>query len=383
MSRMITDQQRRAAQVCLERNIPFALFAYPGDEQFRFFASLPDKAGECRAFADEHESVFAPAGRQTFFIGRFGSDEPYLAGVRNDLDETALLGMLDNGTLPQFGPSATQPVAHSTRRESYERAFRTMKKRLRHIGGKVVLARVKVDSSIKDIDEVATDYFEKNPLTFRYICYTPENGVWLGATPELLFRGDRDKGEVATMALAGTRLRGTTGHWDDKNLREQAIVREVIADRLGSLGLDVNVSTTSTLGFGPVEHICTGITASGCKDFSEVLFTLNPTPAVLGYPEDIATVEIDMFETQRRLCYAGAIGVATDSRIAAFVNLRCAFAGKLDVGEAPYPRWRYNLYAGGGIMPDSDLAGEWAETEAKMSSLEELIPYIHKEESQK
>lgn len=98
---------------------------------------------------------------------------------------------------------------------------------------------------------------------------------------------------------------------------------------------------------------------------------LNPTPAVAGFPRDKAISEIDYFETHQRRCYSGIVGVHESNEWHVFVNLRCAFTARatLDGAEG----WLFNIYAGGGLMPDSRLDDEWDETDRKMSALRSTL----------
>ncbi|MDE6814003.1 MAG: hypothetical protein K2J28_09300, partial [Duncaniella sp.] len=55
--------------------------------------------------------------------------------------------------------------------------------------------------------------------------------------------------EVRTMALAGTRPADVTGPWDGKNIYEQSLVTEFIAETLKKEGLDVKVGELSDKRF--------------------------------------------------------------------------------------------------------------------------------------
>jgi len=87
---------------------------------------------------------------------------------------------------------------------------------------------------------------------------------------------------------------------------------------------------------------------------------LHPTPAVGGWPREAADVLIDDLEGMERGWYAGAVGWidgSGDGELA--VALRC---GLLWEDGA-------RLYAGVGVMPDSDPARELEETELKFKAL--------------
>lgn len=364
--KLITDRQCEAIRKCLDYNIPFALFALPGEKECRFFASLPDNDGENHAFTGDDPSADRD---DTFFISFFNGDEPYMAGVHPSLNEEDIIsGDFHNETFPAPG---ILPYRVSTRRRTYSEAFNHMKQRLRAHGGKVVLSRHEALFSPRPLLKVVDEYLSGSSGTFRYLCQTPETGIWFGVTPELLIEADAEGTSFLTMALAGTMPMGVTLDWDEKNIHEHAFVAQYISQALDEIGLKVTLEDTEEINAGAVRHLRTVITASGHADPFEVAGTLNPTPAVAGIPKDIAIAEIDTYENHRRRCYAGMIGVRIDGRLRAFVNLRCAFTACaiLDGKEG----WLYNLYAGGGLMPDSDEEAEWQETEEKLSVLRSVI----------
>lgn len=234
--------------------------------------------------------------------------------------------------------------------------------------GKTVAARVILTDFAVDIAATFTELSLRYPAAFVYLFSSPETGMWMGASPELLARMD---GEVfSTMALAGTRPVGSEGDWDTKNREEQAIVTDYIVSCLGRFSTDVRHSAPYTRTAGPIEHICTDITArlvtsANSEDDAEpiasrILEALSPTPALCGYPVADALADIRRFEPFSRGYYGGYFGLRFSSADALmYVNLRCMRLSA-SVGA---------LYAGGGIMADSDPASEWLETERKASTL--------------
>ncbi len=362
---LITPLQTEAAEECLRRNIPFVLYAMPGQDTCRFMASLPNSDGECRhSHTDNADS---------FFISRFIADEPYMAGISHDMDEGGIIDFIASCPDVKGAPSAELPYLTSTRRISYNQAFEGMTRRLKKEGGKVVLSRHESIFTTRHLLDSALDYFSSSPSTFRYLTYTPETGIWLGATPELLLETDPHSGEIRTMALAGTRPSDTEeSEWDTKNLMEHGVVVNFISDILRSHHLKVDTGGTQEITAGAVTHLCTPITATGTvNDITAIINDLNPTPAVAGFPRDKAISEIDYFETHQRRCYSGIVGVHESNEWHVFVNLRCAFTARatLDGAEGCL----FNIYAGGGLMPDSRLDDEWDETDRKMSALRSTL----------
>jgi isochorismate synthase len=95
----------------------------------------------------------------------------------------------------------------------------------------------------------------------------------------------------------------------------------------------------------------------------QLLDELPPTPAVCGAPVSEARRLLQHYPDIDRSCYAGYLGPWGNGVVQLYVSLRCmqVFDGVC------------RLYAGGGLMPDSDEAQEWQETENKMACMRQAI----------
>lgn len=360
---IISPLQAAAVAECLKARMSFALFVMPGESSARFMASVPEADGRSRAH-------FEDSGEDCFFICRFADDDPCMPGVTAAMDEGRAIEYLAANPDKKFPVPDEKPSLTSTHQASYESAFHLVRKRIRRYGGKGVVSRLKAVTSNRDIVETAEEYFRANPSTFRYIAFTHETGLWLGATPEVFIEYTYGADRLGTMALAGTLPRGGASvKWDEKNILEHQIVVDFLVSEFGKAGLKAHVGKRTDLTAGVLTHLCTPVTASGVtsKAIPAIINRLNPTPAVAGWPRDTALAEIDRYEAHQRRCYAGIVGVRLDGRLHAFVNLRCAFVSQAKTDGRD--TWLYNLYAGGGIMGASELDDEWEETERKMQLL--------------
>lgn len=371
---LITDIQYRAVERALELALPFALFALPGEEALTLWAEMP-RRGE----ADEEADNATEADR--FYISAFAADEAYTPSVTPQLSAEQILA-LDGELADNRGSQPDEfPYLSSTLLESYADSFVNMTARLKKNGGKVVLSRHDALFGTESIVDVALEYFRANPSTFRYLCFTPESGLWFGATPELLLETDPATSTLRTMALAGTLPIDSEATWDDKNLSEHVHVVAFIVETLGECGLTANVEPTRDLCLRSVRHLFTPVWCDTSErpdlDPFEVVGALNPTPAVAGVPIDQAVAEIDIHETHQRRYYSGCVGVMRSGALHAYVNLRCAFAAAAELlpspEAAPVKGTVYNLYGGGGLMPESNVATEWDEITRKLSPLTEII----------
>ena len=91
---------------------------------------------------------------------------------------------------------------------------------------------------------------------------------------------------------------------------------------------------------------------------------LHPTPAIAGFPSTESVLWLRHNEKHRRGWYAGAFGLMQDEQSGEVsVLLRCALFGETEV----------NVYAGAGLVAESDVDMEWQETELKMNAILDLF----------
>jgi salicylate biosynthesis isochorismate synthase/menaquinone-specific isochorismate synthase len=115
-----------------------------------------------------------------------------------------------------------------------------------------------------------------------------------------------------------------------------------------------------------IQHLATPIRAQLARPVAavELAGLLHPTPAVGGEPMAAATPLIPALEGLDRGWYAGPVGWTDANEDGEFcVALRCALL------RGPVA----HLYAGVGVVGDSDPAAELAETEIKLAA---LLPVI-------
>ena len=231
---------------------------------------------------------------------------------------------------------------------------------------KLVLAR---SADIAHQGVQPTDLFVKAckryPEAFVALFSAPQCGTWLIATPEVLLAHDGERWR--TMALAGTMpYSDDMPQWSVKNVQEQDYVARYIGDCLARFSHDVSLKGPYTTRAGNLAHLRTdfSFTLADKTVVGEVLNALHPTPAVCGLPKEDAHRFIMENETCDRSYYSGFSGpLAIEGETAMFVSLRCMRI----FGD------RYRLYAGGGILPQSEEDMEWKETAAKMQAMQSLI----------
>lgn len=225
---------------------------------------------------------------------------------------------------------------------------------------KCVLARVITGQGHVPVSALLRRLSADYPDAFVFMFHTRRSGTWIGATPEVLLETVR--GHWRSMALAGTRKTGDTRLWSEKNVHEHEVVRDYLSNVLNGMAENVRLKGAKILVAGPVEHLMSRITFDIPEgtDIERILQTLSPTPALSGFPKREAIELISRTEKFERGYYGGYCGPYLENgTMQLYVNLRSM-------------RWepeRYCLFAGGGIMGDSDPAEEWEETERKAETL--------------
>jgi menaquinone-specific isochorismate synthase len=197
---------------------------------------------------------------------------------------------------------------------------------------------------------------------------------FVGASPELLV--EVEGRTVRSYPLAGTAPR--TGDVDrdrriaerllasTKDQVEHRVVIDVIHDTLlpWCSYLDWEPEP-SIITVANVQHLGTqmeGQLSTPPPTVVELVRALTPTPALGGHPRQEALAMISEVEGVDRDRYGGAVGWtdATGNGTWA-VAIRCA--------ELSADRTRARLWAGGGIVADSDPLSELAETQAKFQAM--------------
>ena len=199
------------------------------------------------------------------------------------------------------------------------------------------------------------------PHSLVYVAYSPEAGMWLGASPEVLLKADDDR--LSTMSLAGTKSRGDEP-WDEKNQREQAYVTDYIREVVASYGDDLHEDGPRTMQTGNLYHLCTtfDFRLKASHTLYDVVEALHPTPAVCGLPKREAMQFISSHESHQRSYYAGYVGpLNVDGHTQFHVNIRCAECHADGTATS---------YAGSGLLLSSDADSEWQEVMRKAQTID-------------
>ena len=236
---------------------------------------------------------------------------------------------------------------------------------------KAVIARDLIITSNKEFDiySILLRLRDRYRSSYRYMFEG-----FLGASPELLVSIDGDT--VSSHPLAGTTSRTGDPKVDDllaqelinstKNQLEHRIVIDMVHDTLlpWCSYLDWQPEP-SIVEIANVAHLGTEISGRLSEPRPTVLelaYALSPTPALGGHPREIALQHIKRVEGFDRGRYGGAVGYFNAGGDGCFaVAIRCAEINNSDRTA--------HLFAGGGIVGNSDPLNELAETEAKFQAM--------------
>ena len=339
----------------------FALYRLPHEDHATLIRQTEGEPAE-------YHSCVELNGRRGFVMAPFQiSEKQPILLIRPDSVETVLV---DSG----FRESRGQvPDSHIS--QEYAIDFANFHSQL--VSGtfrKIVLARCADETSPDDIPPL--ELFQRAcmlyPRMFIALVSTEKSGCWLTATPEILLEGKAEAWRTialaGTMKLEGEQLNGEgeTVRWSTKNIQEQRIVATYITECLEQFTGDFHEEGPRTVRAANLVHLRSDFTfvLPDNQHLGNLLHTLHPTPAVCGLPKRETFEFITHNEHTPRRYYSGFMGMldpAAETHL--YVSLRCMnIEGN-----------RYHLYAGGGLLKDSQEEQEWAETEAKLETMRRCI----------
>ncbi|EAW1054577.1 isochorismate synthase EntC [Salmonella enterica] len=238
---------------------------------------------------------------------------------------------------------------------------------------KVVLSRL-IDITtdvVVDSGALLERLVAQNPVSYNFHVPLADGGVLLGASPELLLRKEGERFSSLPLAgsarrqpddvldrEAGNRLLASQKDRHEHELVTQAM-KQILRDRSTELQLPSSpqLITTPTLW-----HL--GTPFEGKANAGENALTLacllHPTPALSGFPHQVAKKLIAELEPFDRELFGGIVGWCdAEGNGEWVVTIRCA---KLRGNQV-------RLFAGAGIVPASSPVGEWRETGVKLSTM--------------
>jgi len=269
----------------------------------------------------------------------------------------------------QEQPIVTLESKHEIDPEQWRQAVHQARETIRHGDvEKIVMAR---EMRLTFSDEVnVTSVIKKLQVTQpnSYVfAFDHGEDCFVGATPERLVKVEKEN--MLSTCLAGTSPRGKTKEEDEKlsheflndqkNLEEHDFVVQMIRKGIEEYCTNVDIPRTPTIyKLKNLQHLYTPVKAKLKKEATifDIIKKLHPTPALGGTPTKEALAFIRSHEILERGWYGAPIGWVDSNQNGEFVvGIR---SGLIQKDEA-------SLFAGCGIVKDSDIDAEYQETGMK------------------
>ncbi|WP_246210325.1 isochorismate synthase [Nocardioides piscis] len=342
---------------------------------------------EVSARAEVHDAVNEP-GTGLVAFGSFGfADEPgssvlvvpqVVVGRRGDRAWVTTVGADLPDLTPAPAPAAPVGVTFADGSLSGEHWMSVVADAVARINAgeleKVVLARSLIATATEPVDvrwplrQLARDYS---------MCWTFNVDGLFGATPEMLVR--RERGLVTSRVLAGTirrtgdeerdaALAGTLAR-SSKDLEEHEYAVRSVADALEPHCSSMNVPEVPfVLHLPNVMHLATDVAGvvhdAATVSSLQLAEALHPSAAVGGTPTARAVELIAAIEGMDRGRYAGPVG---------WIDAAGDGEWGIALRSAEIEGSTVRLFAGCGIVADSDPESELAESQAKLVPVRDAL----------
>ena len=236
---------------------------------------------------------------------------------------------------------------------------------------KVVLARKRILRFKENLNPYTLlNNVRKQSTNCYHFCFQPSTkSALIGASPERLYKRELDK--LTVEAVAGTATRGKIAEEDteiglellesEKVNREHQYVVKNLKQALRTLGCAINrITEPALMKLSQLQHLFLEIRSVLPENvFDEkILAVLHPTPAVGGYPRNIALKYIDEIESFSRGWYAAPIGWIGINKSEFAVAIRSGLVAGSEL----------SIFTGAGIVEGSVAGEEWQEIERKAES---------------
>lgn len=344
-------------------------FAFRGD-----FA--PDNTWSIYApawFVLPHYQLVSIAGQKWLTINAQAPRDENSAALIRDLQSALRAKIAELKTSPrsisEAQQSAFKDINYPMTYHAWKGMIDSATKRIRAGElNKVVLARaaeLRFEAPVKIVPilrHLAANYGD----CYRFLFEPRPHYAFYGASPELL--ADVGGKQIRTMALAGSMARGQNADDDSrlgqallssaKDRHEHQIVVDKMRDRLAPLTASLKMPPPQLLKLQNIQHINTPIEGQlkRAMGILPLVRALHPTPALGGDPREKAMAFIRELEPIPRGWYGAPVGWIDRELDGQFtVAIRSAVA---QGGRA----W---IYAGAGIVAESEPKSEWEETALK------------------
>lgn len=234
--------------------------------------------------------------------------------------------------------------------------------------GKIEKAVVARQSSFTYKEPLSISYLLRQLQKITYgtlfcIQFSPlEN--FIGVTPELLY--SRTENTIEIMALAGTASLLQSRYLQrEKEQKEFGLVKEFVYKTMKTLCRTIDFSPDITYPIVSLVHL-RRIYRGKLRPFindQEILKTLHPTPAISGFPQQVAADLLQKIEPFDRGWYASPIGYISEKETRMYIAIRSAFITENIL----------HLFSGAGIVKGSTPEKEWEELNNKIEHFSYIV----------
>ena len=199
--------------------------------------------------------------------------------------------------------------------------------------------------------------------------YVRENSGFMGITPEPLLELEDDGHRLKTAAIAGTRPKHLKAELmaDDKELHEHQLVIDDVKRCLQKLG-HCKCAATQIIDYQNISHLKTEIELHSRTEipFLEAVQLLHPTPALGGYPKEMALDFLRKYNQKLDRQFFGApIGIIyRPAKLARAV---------VAIRQMAWTDDTVKVAVGCGVVKGSNLAAEWQELKYKFDSVRKTL----------
>ncbi|RAP31504.1 hypothetical protein DID75_05950 [Candidatus Marinamargulisbacteria bacterium SCGC AG-410-N11] len=217
---------------------------------------------------------------------------------------------------------------------------------------------------------------QEDESSYRFSFELDNQRTFFGVSPERLYY--REGNTIFSEAIAGTRPRYHSKLQDfqtqaellisKKDGQEHDYVRKMIESKLSSLTTAGEWTSPSTvLELSTMYHLYDlykGKIKESVTD-ADLIRELHPTPAVSGYPTDVALNLLESYENCSRGLFSGVVGWIGADSVDFVVAIRSALLKEKHL----------YVYSGVGLVSSSECEQEWQELELKVKQFLEQIDF--------
>lgn len=350
-------------------------------DQGRLLAPVAPELTTTQFWLPVHEWVFTEEGitltvRVLVPEGQPGAPEDAVLPALMD-QVSAALQKISRVVEPEKSLTAPKRVTETPDRDYWAQVISKAQARiLRHDLEKVVLGRCRILEFDEKpaLSKILEGLQKIEEPSYLMAFQTPSGVAFLSRSPEKLLSWRGPKFDVD--ALAGTRKRSndvkedlTAGAQLSLSPKETAehravtqYIEEILTPYCESL---TQVEKERLLLLKNVQHLYSRFSGQCLPQYHplEILKKLHPTPAVGGRPKELATAFLAAAEGFERGWFAGAVGWTDGFEGDFAIGIRSAYLYGNEL----------KIFAGCGIMAESDPEAEWQETSWKMKNFNDLF----------